>query len=382
MILLLGFAVGVIAANLYYAQPLTGPIAKSLGLDPASAGLVVTLTQLGYGLGVLFLVPLGDLLENRKLILSMMVLAVFALLGVAISTQLFFYFSAALLLGVGASTVQIIVPYASHLSPHEKRGAVVGSLMSGLMLGIMLSRPIAGLLTDLVSWHAVFYLSATLMSLLGIILYFFIPARQPHNPDLHYLPLIKSMGQLFLRYSLLRRRAFYQACMFSAFCLFWTASPLLLSGPEFNLSQKGIALFALVGVAGAIFAPVAGKAADLGWTRVATVLGMLAGALSFVLPHLTSLGSLSSLILLTVAAILLDAGVSANLVLGQREIFSLPAEYRGRLNGLYIATIFVGGSFGSFIGAWAFARGGWDLTSAVGFILPVCGLAFFATELL
>ena len=169
---LLGLAVGVIAANLYYAQPLTAPMAKSLGLTAASAGLVVTLTQMGYGLGVLFLVPLGDLVENRKLILSLLVLAIFALIGVASSTSIVPYFAAAFFLGIGVSAVQMIVPYAAHLSPEAKRGQVVGSLMSGLMLGIMLSRPISGILTDLISWHAVFYLSATLMSLLAIVLYF------------------------------------------------------------------------------------------------------------------------------------------------------------------------------------------------------------------
>jgi predicted MFS family arabinose efflux permease len=380
LILLLGLAVGVIAANLYYAQPLIALISQSLGLDPAAAGLIVTLTQVGYGLGVLFIVPLGDLIENRKLILILMVIAVLALLGLALSTQIVPYFLAALATGIGACSVQIIVPYAAHLTPEATRGRVVGSLMSGLMLGIMLSRPIASLLTDLFSWHAVFYLSASLMVLLGAALYKFLPPRQPANLDLRYADLIGSMAQLFLRTSLLRRRAFYQAFMFAAFCLFWTATPLLLSGPEFHLSQTGIALFALAGVAGAIFAPLAGRFADRGWTRIGTFASMLSGCVAFLMTHLVPLGSVSSLALLVLSAILLDAGVTANLVLGQRAIFSLRAKYRSRLNGLYIATIFVGGAFGSSVGAWAYAQGGWNLTSWVGFAMPLGALLYFGTE--
>lgn len=380
LILLLGLAVGVIVANLYYAQPLIALISQSLGLNPAAAGLIVTLTQVGYGLGVLFLVPLGDLVENRKLILSLIIIAVFALLGLGLSTHIIPYFLAALAMGVGASSVQIIVPYAAHLTPEATRGRVVGGLMSGLMLGIMLSRPIASILTDLFSWHAVFYLSAGLMVLIGIVLFKFLPPRQPTQQNIKYPDLIGSMAQLFLRTPLLRRRAIYQAFMFGAFCLFWTASPLLLAGPEFHLSQTGIALFALAGVAGAIVAPMAGRFADRGWTRVGTFLSMLSGCVAFLMTHLLPLGSVASLALLVLAAILLDAGVTANLVLGQRAIFSLRAKYRSRLNGLYIATIFVGGAVGSSAGAWAYAHGGWNLTSWVGFIFPLAALLYFGTE--
>lgn len=378
--LLLAFAVGVIAANLYYAQPLTAPIALSLGLDVAIAGLVVTLTQIGYGLGVLFLVPLSDLAENRKVILTLMAIAIAALLAIGLSTSLIPYFAAAFFLGIGVSCVQIIVPYATHLSREEIRGQVVGSLMSGLMLGIMLSRPISSLMTDALSWHAVFYFSAALMAVLMVILYFFLPQRQPAQNNLRYMHLLASMSKLMFHYSVLRRRAIYQAFMFAAFCLFWTAVPLLLAGPEFHLSQSGIAIFALVGVGGAVFAPLAGKMADLGHTKMASNIAFLSGSFSFLLTHFVPLGSITSLLLLTLAAILLDAGVSANLVLGQRAIFTLPAELRGRLNSLYIATIFIGGSFGSFIGAWAYAHGGWNLTSWVGFALPTLGLVYFLTE--
>lgn len=378
--MILSGAVGVIAANLYYAQPLTAMMAASLGLKPEVAGLVVTLTQVGYGIGVLFLVPLADLVENRKLILSLLALATISLVGVGIVDHVIPYFTAALTLGIGVSALQIIVPYAAHLSPEEKRGATVGGLMSGLMMGIMLSRPISGILTEFVSWHGVFYLSAAMMLALSVVLYFYLPRRQPANTGISYVSLLASMGQIFMRYSILRRRAIYQAFMFAAFCLFWTATPLLLAGPEFHMSQVGIAIFALVGVGGAILAPIAGKMADRGLTQIASGIAMASGAFAFVITHLAPLGSTTSLVLLTIAAVLLDGGVSANLVLGQRTIFALPAEFRGRINSIYIATIFVGGAFGSFIGAWAFAKGQWQFTSYIGFILPVLSLIYFATE--
>ena len=376
---LLAVAVGLIAANLYYAQPLISLIAKSLDLSPSSAGLITTLTQMGYGIGVLFIIPLGDLVENRKLILTMITLAVCALLALAFSTALVPYFIAAFLLGLGASAVQIIVPYSAHLTHESIRGRVVGNLMSGLMIGIMLSRPVASLLTDLFSWHAVFLLSAALMTILTVVLYKFLPTAKPANTSIKYSALIASMGNLYFNTEVLRRRGIYQAFLFGTFCLFWTASPLYLAG-VYNLSQTGIALFALAGIAGAVVAPLAGRYADAGKIKQATMVAMISASLSFLMTHIFAPGSPLSLALLVVAAILLDAGVTANLVLGQRAIFSLKAEHRSRLNGLYIANIFVGGAFGSMAGAWAYSNGGWTMTSYIGFALPICALLYFSTE--
>ena len=383
---LLALSCGVLAANLYYAQPLTAQISSSLHIDRSLAGLTVMLTQIGYGLGVFFIVPLGDLIENRRLILSLIGLAIAAVIAAGLATSLAAYLSAALFVGLGACAVQIIVPFAAHFSPPERRGQVVGTLMSGLMMGIMLSRPIAGIVTDLSSWHSVFFASAAFMTVTAAALYMVLPRRLPEamasadGKTLAYPVLIASMGQLIVRYAVLRRRAFYQALMFASFCLFWTASPLLLAGPDFGMSQTGIAIFALVGVAGAIFAPIAGKLADAGWSRAATVFGICAGAAAFLMTSLVPLGSRASLILLTIAAVLLDAGVSGNLVVGQRAIFALPGQYRGRLNGIYIATIFVGGALGSFVGAWAYARGGWPLASWIGFGTLAVNLLIFASE--
>ncbi len=380
LVVALAVSVGVIAANLYYAQPLVALISRSLGLAPEVAGLVVTLTQVGYGLGVLCLVPLGDIIESRRLILALIAIAISGILGLAFVTKALPYFIAAFATGVGCAGVQVIVPYAAHFSSEASRGRVIGSVTSGLMMGIMLSRPIASFLSDLFSWHAVFILSAVLMLFIGSMLIYLLPPKHPTAKNLHYFKLLRSMLSLFLTEPLLRRRAAYQACLFGAFCFYWTATPLLLGGPEFHLSQSMIAVFALIGFAGAVVSPFAGRAADRGRTRQATLASILGVASAFLITQAFQLGSLASLITLGLGAIVLDAGTSANLILGQRVIFGLRAEYRSRLNALYIATIFIGGGFGSAMGAWSYARGGWPLASWIGLVLPVLAGLLFLTE--
>ncbi|MEO6918436.1 MAG: MFS transporter [Collimonas sp.] len=377
--LLLATACGLIAANIYYAQPLAGLIGAALGLPPSAAGLIVTLTQVGYGAGLLLITPLGDLFENRKLVLVLIGLATLALLGAGLASHPAQFLIAALFIGLGSVAVQVLVPYASHMAPEAVRGRMVGNVMSGLMLGIMLARPASSFITQISSWHAVFFLSAGLMVLLALLLRRALPQRVP-QAKLPYGALLASMWQLVLRTPVLRRRALYHAFLFAAFSLFWTTTPLLLAGPAFHLSQGGIALFALAGVAGAIAAPIAGRVADHGWSRPATGLAMLAVAVAFLMTHIGHQGSELSLGLLVAAAILLDFGVAANMTIGQRAIFMHGAEFRARLNGLYMTTFFAGGAIGSAVGGWAYAQGGWELTSRVGFALPVLALFYYATE--
>ncbi|PFH04616.1 putative MFS family arabinose efflux permease [Collimonas sp. PA-H2] len=377
--LLLATACGLIAANIYYAQPLAGLIAAALGLPPSAAGLIVTLTQLGYGAGLLLITPLGDLFENRRLVLVLIGLATLALLGAGLASHPAQFLVAALFVGLGSVAVQVLVPYASHMAPEAVRGRMVGNVMSGLMLGIMLARPASGFITQMSSWHMVFFLSAGLMVLLALLLSRTLPRRMP-PAKLAYGALLASMWQLLLRTPVLRRRALYHAFLFAAFSLFWTTTPLLLAGPSFHLSQGGIALFALAGVAGSVAAPIAGRVADRGWSRPATGLAMLAVALAFLMTHVGQQGTTLSLGLLVAAAILLDFGVAANMTIGQRAIFMHGAEFRARLNGLYMTTFFAGGAIGSAVGGWAYAQGGWHLTSWVGFALPILALLYYATE--
>ncbi|MEH6564260.1 MAG: MFS transporter [Halopseudomonas sp.] len=373
MTFFLALCCGFLVANLYYSQPLAGPISQALGMAPESAGLIVTLTQIGYVLGLLLVVPLADLIENRKLILIMLVLTVVAVIGAALANSALIFLAASVLIGVGAVAVQVIVPLAAHLASEQTRGKVVGNVMSGLMFGIMLSRPVASFLAELYDWHAVFIFSAAVMGVLGLAMRWMLPVRRPSSV-LSYAELLRSMGTLALSTPVLQRRAFYQAMMFGAFSLFWTTTPLVLAGPAFNLSQSDIALFALAGVAGAISAPLAGRVADAGWTRVATIAAMLLAIFSVLATLVLPLGSTASLAVLVAAAVLLDFGVSGNVVLGQRAIYGLSADLRSRLNGLYMATFFIGGAIGSVVGVWGYTHGGWLVAALIGAAMPALAL--------
>jgi predicted MFS family arabinose efflux permease len=376
---LLASACGLIAANLYYAQPLAGPISASLGLSPEKTGLIVTLTQIGFTAGLLLIVPLGDLIENRRLVLVTMGVATIGLLGAALSPSAVEFLAAALFIGLGSVAVQVLVPYAAHMAPVAVRGRVVGNVMSGLMLGIMLARPVASFITQVSSWHTVFFLSAGAMVVLGLVLSRALPQRVPKS-TISYGALLVSMARLAATTPILQRRALYQTCLFAAFSLFWTTTPLLLAGPAFHLTQGGIALFALAGVAGAIATPIAGRLADRGLSRLATAFAMLCSAAAFLITHIAPEGSTLALSLLVAAAVLVDFGMSANMAVGQRAIFTLSADLRSRLNGLYMATFFIGGAIGSAAGGWAYAHGGWMLTSCVGIAFPIAALAYFLTE--
>lgn len=379
MTFIMAAACGLVAANLYYSQPLAGPIAASIGLPSHATGLIVTLTQVGYGLGLLLIVPLGDLLENRRLIVTMIAAATVALIAAGLSTAVLPFLAASLAIGLASTAVQMIVPFAASLAPDAHRGRVVGNVMSGLMVGIMMARPVSSFIARYSSWHLVFFVSAAVMVLLGFVLATRLPKRVPQT-KLSYFALIASMGHLYASQPVLRRRAFYQACQFAAFSLFWTVTPLVLAGPAFQLSQAGIALFALAGVAGAIASPIAGRLADRDLGRPATIFGIASVAIAFLITHFAPEGSAIALALLTFAAILLDFGVTMTLVIGQRAIYGLGADLRSRLNGLFMATFFMGGAVGSAVGAWAFAEGGWLLASMLGLALPVLAFLYFLTE--
>jgi len=379
LIMLLAAACGIIVANLYYAQPLVGVISSSIGLSANSFGFIVTLTQIGYVVGLLFVVPMGDIIENKRLIIVSLLLTAVALAITALSKQALPFLAASFVIGVGSVAAQVLVPFASYLAPESSRGRVVGNVMSGLLLGIMLARPVSSLVADFFGWHAVFALSAAAILILVIVLWKVLPARKP-SLDTSYTALLGSMWHLLRTTPILRRRAAYHACVFATFSLFWTTVPLLLSSPIFGFSQKEIALFALVGVAGAVAAPVAGRLADCGWTRPATGIALITVIVSVLLPLMIHTGSPIGVAVLVISAILLDAGVSANLVLGQRAIFSLNPEIRGRLNGLFMAIFFFGGAIGSAIGGWIYATGGWSAALWIGMEFPIIAILYFVTE--
>lgn len=378
MILLLASACGLIVANLYYAQTVIGPISAATGLSSAAAGLIVTITQIGYVLGLLFIVPLSDITENRRLITILLLVLIVALIAASFAPNASLFLSASLIIGIGSVIAQILVPYATYLTSEEQRGRVVGNVMSGLLLGIMLARPVASFITSVFGWQAVFIFSAVVIALLTLLLSRALPPRKP-EPVMNYGQLIASLATLFKTLPMLRRRAFYQASLFGAFSLFWTTVPLRLAN-DFNMSQQGIAWFALAGVGGAVAAPIAGRLADRGMTKVLTGIAMVIAALSFGLAYLFQGHSVLSLTLLVVVAITLDMAVSGNLVLGQRVIYSLAGNARGRVNGIFMSIFFIGGAIGSTLGSWSYAAGGWSLTTLIGLIMPLLALGYYLTE--
>jgi predicted MFS family arabinose efflux permease len=269
------------------------------------------------------------------------------------------------------------VPFASHLAPEESRGKVVGTVMSGLLGGIMLARPFSSYVAATFGWRAVFYISAGMMLALMLALLRVLPARRPET-KLAYPQILRSLPGLVARTPLLRRRAFYQGMMFAGFNIFWTGAPLLLAR-EFGLGHRSIALFTLAGAAGALSAPIAGRMADRGLTRPATGWALVSALVAFIIA--VGAGYAHSIALLVVAALVLDAAVQVCQVLSLRSIYMLAPDLRGRLNGLFIAFAFLGGATGSGLAAAVYASRGWSTLGSLGALFIFIALAQYASEL-
>jgi predicted MFS family arabinose efflux permease len=321
-------------------------------------------------------VPLGDLLENRGLIFWSLCAAVAALLAAAFAPFGAAFLAAAFLIGLACVAAQIVVPVAAHLSSDSSRGATIGNVMSGLLVGVMLARPVSSLIANAFGWRSVFIASAVSTATLAFTLRSLLPERRP-KIDHSYFELIGSLWTLLRDTPLLRRRAAYQAFLFAAFTVFWTAVPLELAGPTFGFSQRGVALFALAGAGGALSAPIAGRLADRGWGQAATGAAMALAAIAFLLARL---GGEGSLVALLAAGVILDAGVQGAQIVSLRAIQAISPETRSRLNGLYIAIFFAGGAAGSAVTSLAFATGGWPLVSWIGLAFPLAAAAIYVTE--
>ncbi len=369
-------ACGMMVANLYYAQALIGEIAPALGLHGSTAGLIVTLTQLGYGAGLLLIVSLADLVENRRLILMMVAGTTVGLIGVVFSTGAMSFLLFSFLTGFCSVGAQIMVPLAAHLAPDAKRGQVIGNIMAGLITGIMLARPLASGLASVAGWRAIFAVSAVAMVALALLLAKMLPERRP-SPGLGYGQILASSFRLLARTPAIRRRTAYQATMFAIFNLFWTAVPLVLAR-QFGLGQVGIALFALAGAGGALTAPIAGRLGDRGYIRMGT--GIALGSVIVACLVAGWAGAAHMLIVLALAAVLLDAATQLNQVLGQRVIYSIAPEARGRINAIYMTVVFLGGAAGSMLASFSLYHGGWTATMAVGGVLAVAAFVLFLTE--
>lgn len=375
LITFLAVSCGLTVANLYYAQALIGEIAPALKLAPGSAGLVVTLTQLGYGAGLFFIVSLADLFENRRLIVVMTIGAGIGEFGIFLSHGAASFLFFAFLAGFCSVGAQIMVPLAAHLAPDHKRGRVVGNIMGGLIAGIMLARPLANGLAAVGGWRTVFAVSGAAMAVLALVLARTLPRRQP-RPGLHYGQILLS-GLKLLAQPAIRRRTAYQSAIFAVFNLFWTVVPLLLA-QRFGFGQTGLALFALAGAGGALAAPFAGHLADRGYIRSGTAAALGSAVIACAIAGWA--GALKALLMLAVAAVLLDAATQINQVLGQRLLYSIAPEARGRINAVYMTVVFMAAAVGSILGTFSYERGGWAATATVGAIIAGAAFLLFLTE--
>lgn len=373
---LFAFACGAMVGNIYYAQALIGLISDDLNLHGGMAGFIVTVTQLGYGAGLLLLVSLADLFENRRLVLLTLGGTALGLAGAAVSGSATTFLISSFAIGFFACGAQVLVPFASHLVPAASRGRTIGNVMAGLLTGIMLARPLANLVASEFGWRAIFWISAAAMLAVLVLLRIALPKRQPQG-GMHYGTILKSMWNLLITTPALQRRAFYQGIIFASFNLFWTGIPLLLT-EQFGYSQRQIALFALAGAAGALAAPIAGRLADRGYTRQGTAIAMITLTLWFLIAGWA--GTAISIAALVLSAIFIDSAVQTNQILSQRIIFSLNDAARGRLNAVYMTIVFLIGSSGSAIAAASYFYGGWWATCITGAVMGLIVLGVFATE--
>ena len=362
LILLFAVAVGVIVINLFAPQTLVGAIGASFGLPEAASGLVAMAPLLGYAAGLILLVPLADLVENRALVLRMLSCAILAAALAAFAPGLSALLILMAALGAACSAIQILVPIAAAMVSPARRGTVIGDVMSGLMAGILLARPLASLITDAWGWRAFFAVSAGAMALLTLVLAGNLPRRQP-EARVSYPSLLVSLWHLLRQEPVLRRRALSAALVMASFSLIWTVVALRLVQPPFLLGQRDITLFALVGAGGALATPLFGRFGDRGWTRPATLTShlLLLGALALLgwagtSDHIAMPVALAGLGL---GVFLLDIGVTGDQTLGRRAVNLLQPEARARLNGLFVGIFFLGGALGSALAGLSWAWGGW-----------------------
>jgi predicted MFS family arabinose efflux permease len=363
-------ATGLAVAGNYYAQPLLPSIAAEMGISAAAAGSVVTTAQLGYALGLLLIVPLGDLLERRRLVVIMTLLAAAGLLVTALASGMAGIYVGTALAGLFSVVAQVLVPLAATLAAPERRGKVVGTVMSGLLLGILLARTVAGGLAGLGGWRTVYWVGAAAMALIALVLARCLP-RYQQSVGLSYPQLLRSVLGLFGEEPALRLRAFLGATVFAAFSVLWTSMAFLLAGPDYGYGEAAIGLFGLAGAAGALAANAVGRLADGGRGRQATLGGLLAlllswGALWFA-PH--------SLAALVVGVLVLDLAVQGVHVSNQGALYGIRPDARNRLTAAYMTCYFIGGASGSLASAAAFQQAGWAGVCVVGALVSAAALA-------
>jgi predicted MFS family arabinose efflux permease len=371
VILVLALACGISVANIYFPQAISPLIASALHVSPDSAALVTTAAQLGYAAGLFLLVPLGDRLPHRRLVVTLLALTGLALLGASRATSLPVLVAASAVIGVTTVVPQILIPMAVGLAPGTRRGAVTGTLLSGLLGGILLARVFGGAVGEWLGWRAPYLIAGALALLLAAVLAVTVPATSPSSSQ-RYPSLLAASWHLFRSEPELRRSCFYQACMFGGFSAAWTCLALLVTGPAYGLGASAVGLIALVGAASVFCTPIAGRWIDRGGPDRVSLLGMLGGIAAAGLLVAGGLRGTAGLLALAAGMLLLDVAVQCGQVANQARIFALRPEARSRLNTAYMTCAFLGGSAGSWLGVRAYSWLGWP---------GVCALVAMAATL-
>ncbi len=363
---------GAAAANLYYNQPLLALLQQSFHASAHATGLIPMLTQIGYAVGIFLLVPLGDLMEKRRLILTMLMLTAVALGVTAVSPNLACLSVASLVMGITTITPQLIVPFAAQLAKPQQRGKIVGMVMSGLLIGILLARTVSGFVGATLGWRAMFWLASGLMIVMAIVLSRMLPKSQP-SLRVPYPQLIGSLFKLIQEHAVLREACLAGAMSFGAFSAFWSTLVFLLAQPPYHYGSEVTGLFGLVGVVGAAAAPLVGKLADKRNPKLTVGLGLVITTSSFLIFWVFG----HQILGLIIGVILLDLGVQSTMVSNQARIYSLPSEFHSRLNAIYITFYFIGGALGSFLGAYGWSHWQWHGVCAMALIMLGVGFTSF-----
>ncbi|MET8689178.1 MFS transporter [Streptomyces sp. NPDC004732] len=375
VITLFAIACGAAVANVYFSQPLLVTIGHDLAMSPALIGSVVTLTHVGYGLGLFFLVPLGDMADRRRLIVAQLLLLVGALAVVATARTTGMLLAGMAATGLLAVVTQTLVAFAASLAPAAGRGRVVGLVTSGVVVGILLARTASGLMADLAGWRSVYLASASLTALLALVLHRVLP-RHSATPQtaLRYGELLRSTVTLFARERLLRLRALFGLLVFAAFSTLWSSVALPLSEAPYFLSHSAIGAFGLIGAAGALAATVAGRLNDRGLSRRTTGIALALLTVSW-LPLAFTRSSLGALV---VGVILLDLAVQAVHVTNQTLIYALHPDAGSRLIGGYMVFYSIGSATGAIAATSLYTVGGWGAVCALGAAFSCLGLVLWA----
>ncbi|MZK52885.1 MFS transporter [Clostridium beijerinckii] len=369
LILVMSIACGLTVANLYYIQPLLGDIAKTFHVDQLSIGFAAMLTQIGYAIGMIFILPLGDIKEKRNLIVIMLLFSVISLMSMFFSSNIYILTISSFAVGFTSIIPQLIIPLAAQLSNPQQRGQTIGTIMSGLLIGILLSRTVSGILGSYLGWRIVYLIAAIMMFALMLILRKLIPLCNPIS-DIKYSELLKSMIHLIKTEPILRESSLNGALMFSAFSAFWTSLIFLLESSHYNMGAEAAGLLGLVGVSGALAAPLVGKVADKRGSRFAIGICIAVVIVSYLLFFLFGFKILG----LVLGVILLDLGVQSCNVSNQARVHSLNEETRNRLNTIYMVSFFLGGAFGSFLGSYSYSHFGWYGVCTFGIITQILAL--------